>query len=153
MKKILAKIESLVADEYFSEVGNRKVCHVVRHNKTEILPYNIPPVPYVQWTGSTESEYFTAKFYGGVLSIVIAEREMELTEDRRMGIAVCQSLKKLVPHIKSERDIIKIAPQHSQYIMNDYTEDLANITFRDVMKILDWRYLSRKVKEDDSFEG
>jgi len=96
---------------------------------------------YKAWFGSTETEYFSIIFVRAILTISIAEREMELGK-KTINYAILTKLYNNLDNKSKEQaesDFIK-------YNMYGYKEDLKHVTFDDIMTVLKWTYYSDKVK-------
>jgi len=102
------------------------------------------------WRGALKDEYFYIVFIGGVVVVSVAECEFQLGQIS-VNYAESESLLK-------SAEIIKAADKEfKQQLQSDYTNIIAKqeqdeITFDDVMIILDWRYADlARVDESDLF--
>jgi hypothetical protein len=101
------------------------------------------------WRGALENEYFEIMFLGGVVVVSVEEREMELGK-RSVTYAESQSL-------LDSAELVKGASPELQgsIIQEEYTKVIAKceqneITFADIMFILNWQYAEgAKVDEAD----
>lgn len=86
------------------------------------------------WQGSTEKEYFSVVFINGVLSVSISEREMRLLEEARIYALSTEMIK-----AANEVDEIRRTEMVYNYLNTTFISDIKEITFEDVMKVLNWK--------------
>ncbi len=100
------------------------------------------------WRGALKDEYFSIMFIGGVVIVSVEEREMELGK-RSVTYAESQSL------LDSAELIKGASPELQGSIQAEYTNVISKreqneITFSDMMFILNWQYVEgAKVDESD----
>ncbi len=132
-----------LSDEQATPLQNRMVECVTK--STAIHPiYG----KYVMWRGTTELEFFTVMFVGGVLVLSLAEREFNLV-DSAINYAESQTLLDTAELVKGS------SPEMQVELQRNYSGVIAKreqneITFADVMFILKWQYVEgAKVDESD----
>ncbi len=100
------------------------------------------------WRGAVKDEYFSVMFVGGVIVVSVEEREMELGKNS-VTYAESQSLLDTAELVKGS------SPEMQGEIQGQYTNVISKreqneITFADVMFILNWQYIEgAKVDESD----
>ena len=148
--KTLIKFNGDQTPAFLKSIKGKKVCDVTRRQRIKDLSLLNTKMPYVQWNGSTETEYFIAIFYSGMLSLDINEREMLLgTQEHVPVIAISNQLELLNEASKTKDEFNRKIQLNIKYVMGEYLKDLVNISFTEVMKIAGWKFASRKVKEND----
>jgi hypothetical protein len=144
----LIKFEGKKIPEFLNKFKGRKVCDV--SHKIGLKPAVLgDPVPFVIWRGSTETEYFIVTFYGGMVMMDIQEREMLLGHEEFYIIALAPTLGELNDMSMTLDQFDKKVSLNVEYLLKKYQTDIEDIRFTDVMKILGWKYVSRKVKEEN----
>jgi hypothetical protein len=129
-------------DEDRKRIQNKKVCDVVEFIVPSDLGY------YKGWIGSTENEYFSVAFVKGVLSVSLEEREMRVGWDIT-NVAMVSYLHDLLTTKKM--DVSTINHIVDVYNKESCENDIKSVKFTDIMKVLDWKFKSRKVKVDIHF--
>lgn len=133
---------TLFRDEEKKRIQGKKVCDVVEFVIPSDLGY------YKGWIGSTENEFFNIALVKGVLSISLEEREM-CVGWKITNVAMITHLHKLITSTKINAvDIAKILDTYNH---KDCDADVKDVKFSDVMKVLKWKFKSRKVKVDEHF--
>jgi hypothetical protein len=151
MSARLIKFNGKKADSLLKQIKGKKVCDVVRRRtlRTFADPRSEKKFPFLQWSGTTEDEFFVATFYAGLLTLDVNEREMLLgRQETVIIVALSAQLETLNVIAKNDTDFTEKADQNAFYLQNHYKDDLENLRFRDAMKIFDWKFTSRKVKEE-----
>jgi len=114
------------------------------------MPMLETKMPFVQWRGTTETEFFAVTFYGGIVTLDINERELLLgREENVLVVAVVKSLVALNKASKTKDQFTKKLQLNIEYINAQYLKDVETLTFKDIMRIVKWKFVSRKVKEND----
>lgn len=149
MSARLIKFNGKKADSLLKQIKGKKVCHVIRRKILNAVPQAATKFPFLQWSGTTEDEFFVATFYAGLLTLDINEREMLLGwQETVIIVALSSQLETLNIIAKTNKDFTEKADQNAFYLQNQYQDDLENLSFRDAMKIFGWKFASRKVKEE-----
>ena len=130
------KIISVTNPKDIESVQNRKVMDVVEY--LESFPTG---VKYKAWTGSTEAEFFSIMFTGGLLTISLNEREC----DAGRNVINYGMLASLQDHLL-KLSHVQAAAYLLEYNMFLYESDMNIISFNDVMTALKWEFHSDKVK-------
>jgi len=120
----------------YESVKNRLIEYV-----TEYKIKSIDGKKYVGWYGTTETEFFSIVFVGGVVSVSLAERQMQIGESYCLPLIVSKLEKAAL--IDDQMEKIRIL---SKYNLNYANRDLEKATFKDIMKPLGWKFASKKVK-------
>lgn len=100
--------------------------------------------PLLVWKGETENEYFLISFTMGVLVGSINEREMLLNNE---CYALAQS--ESCFSISTEQEQHKKVLAMDKYMRENYKTDMDELTFKDVMKFLKWKFINKKVKMEE----
>jgi len=108
---------------------------------TEYKIKSIDGKKYAGWYGSTETEYFSIVFVGGVVSISLAERQMKIGEDYCLPLIVSR-LKSVAITNDNNKKLVVLG----NYNYKHANKDLDRVSFKDVMKPLGWKFASKKVK-------
>lgn len=139
--------------DFLKMMKGKKVCNITRHLQKNPIVNGVSSVlPYIRWNGTTENEYFYAMFYGGMVLMNINERELLLNTSTDFKIiALSKYLESLIKASETTNDFLKKIQCNAEYVKENFQKDLESITFQDIMSILGWKFLSRKVKEDDSY--
>jgi hypothetical protein len=150
MKNRLLKFKGEKAKEYISQIKGKKVCNVVRRKLHNEVPLLGSSAPYLQWSGTTEEEFFVATFYGGLLMLDVQEREMMLGKDPEAHIvAITNKLKELNVSSKTTDQFVNKIALNVAYLKDGYPDDIENLRFTELMKIIGWKFASKNVKEDE----
>lgn len=144
----LLKFNGSRVPDFLKKFKGRKVCDVSRKISLNTMPLGTP-LPFITWKGSTETEYFIATFYAGMVIIDIQEREMLLGQTEFYIIALAPTLYKLNDASMTIEQFNQKVSLNAEYLVKHYNEDIKNIQFKDVMKIMGWKYASKKIKEED----
>ncbi len=133
----------LLTPENALPLQNRIVECVFKTSKTHPL-YG----KFSMWHGALETEYFEVMFLGGVVVVLIAEREMELGK-HSVAFAESQSLLDMAELIKGSSPELKVSLQ-DEYTNVISKREQMEITFANIMSILNWQYVEgAKVDETD----
>jgi len=130
-------IVSITPKEEIERVQNRKVMDVSEYEETSPIGLG----DYKAWNGSVEMEYFSIIFMKGVMTISLAEREMDLI-DKPINYAILTKLHNLL----KTKTKLECMQTYAMYNNEGYKDDLKSITFNDIMKALKWTFHSEKVK-------
>ena len=153
MDNILIKFAGRNTPDFLKSIKGKKVCNVTRRTYFRKIPFLESQMPFMQWDGSTEMEYFVITFYGGFLTFSMDEREMLLGRPENLSvIALSKQLDFLNYASKTEEQFNKQLQLNIEYIKHNYQQDAEKLTFSEIMKIIGWKFASRKVKEEESFE-
>lgn len=103
------------------------------------------------WVGALENEYFTILFLGGVIILSVAEREFILGQNN-VVFAETISLLQAAELIKGS------TPEIQQNIQNQYNtivslQEQNEITFDNIMSILNWQYTDEAVVDETDLLG
>lgn len=103
------------------------------------------------WVGALENEYFTILFLGGVIILSVAEREFILGQNN-LVFAEATSLLQATELIKGS------TPEIQQDIQNQYNtivslQEQNEITFNNLMSILNWQYTDESVVDETDLLG
>ena len=85
------------------------------------------------WRGSVTDEYFVISFIRGVLSISLNERECNL-DNNVCHYAVSDGL------FASSKEKTNLMEVMGDYVKTSHDKEQNEISFTDVMAILDWKY-------------
>lgn len=91
---------------------------------------------FVNWRGSTETEYFSIIFLKGILTVSIDEREMKVGWEP-VNFAISSKLADMFASVKGDLEQTAMAAKYSR---EEYQKELDNISFTDVMVALSWKY-------------
>lgn len=135
------KIFQFTDEAIKKSIQNKKVANVAEHEVDHVIHGR-----YKLWKGTTELEYFTISFIKGIITISICEREYQIM-DNIFHYAVLKDLSEELERVNKDNKSLNpiIQPEYN------FDKDLDTIKFSDVMRILKWKYVSRKVKVDTSF--
>ena len=112
----------------------RTVCDVTEFHITHPLLGKI-----AQWKGSVEEEYFSIIFAKGILTVSLVEREHYLDQSA-VNYAISERLLKILS--KSENETVKKAGI-LDYHFRQYPKEQEDVSFTDVMVVLEWKYKER----------
>lgn len=148
--KRLIKFKGAKTPAFISRIKGKKVCDVTRHKFLNHVPLDMAKMPFVQWRGSTEDEFFVATFYGGLMTLDINEREMLLGNEETVTIvALASKVQTLNAASTSDEEFAHKVQMNAEYLAKGYMDDVENLKFSELMKIIGWKFASRKVKEED----
>lgn len=129
----MAELDIIAPQEIAAPLQNRMVCDVLETRATMPGTGRI-----VSWRGSTQEEYFSILFVQGVITVALNERECLLSESF-VNYAMSMALSKAMKGLPGRDDATK-----QEDIQNYYTKlaeaELNEITFIDVMNLLNWQY-------------
>lgn len=129
-----------VTDSQLKRLQNKKICDVTEIVVASSVGY------YKGWTGSTEEKWFSIVFVKGVLTVSVEEREMYLGKFP-INLALSDTLEEMLsPPVTATKNMMV-----DMYNSSLYLEDLRKITFKDIMKLLKWKFLNRNVKVQEHF--
>ena len=113
---------------------NRVVCDVCEYRHTH-------PVfgPFVVWRGSVAEEWFTIMFMRGILTISLAERECQVGENI-IHYAMSEVMAKCYNTGKNGATPIGEVEAVAEYLAKTMPKEIAEISFTDVMVVLNWKY-------------
>ena len=152
MKNRLIQFGGKAIKPFIEQIKGKKVCYVLRKTFLGNVPIVEAKLPFVQWHGATEDEYFISTFYGGIVTLDLNEREMLLGKPETViVVALVKSLETLNKSSTTSEQFSDKVNLNCQYINSEYKKDLDTIRFSDIMKIIGWKFVSRKVKEEDHF--
>jgi hypothetical protein len=112
------------------QVQNRIVCDVSEFQS------RIEDVEVKSWTGSTNEEYFCICFVKGILTITIEERECHVGR-KQINYGVSEDLKTLL--VNAQKNNGNAQQVAVEYVSSGYIQDVKNISFKDVVKVLKWK--------------
>ena len=144
----LIKFNGVRIPDFLKKFKGRKVSEVIR--KVSLRPVFLgTSVPFITWKGSTETEYFVSNFYGGMVMMDVQEREILLAQEDFYIIALAPTLGKLNDSSITIDQFTQKINLNAEYLIKGYVEDIENIQFNDIMKVMGWKYISKKVIEED----
>ena len=120
---------------------------------TQSKRLNNAGVPFIGWTGTTEDEFFMMAFVIGVLTIAISEREQCLTYADALSVVGFSEdcYNRLTVATKAGRPITAEEYQRVvDYNTNVYHKEIESLEFKDVMKLLKWKWKDKKERIDVS---
>ena len=151
MKKLsrLVKFAGAKTPTIFSKIKGKKVCDVMYHKYVTDSNSTALKIPFSQWRGTTEDEFFIFTFCGGVLTLDINEREMLLGHSDSINIiALASKIQGMNSFSYTSQDFEKKVELNIHYLKTDYLDDIENTKFSDIMKIIGWKFVRKNIKED-----
>ena len=79
----------------------------------------------------------------------VQEREILLAQEDFYIIALAPTLGKLNDSSITIDQFTQKINLNAEYLIKGYVEDIENIQFNDIMKVMGWKYISKKVIEED----
>jgi len=131
----MVKFEIIVPPIIAAMLQDRTVCDVCESHQTDSLLGKI-----VSWRGSVEEEYFSIIFAKGILTVSLVEREYNLGRSA-VNFAMSEHLFKVLKESKDNAALRTTAV--FDYHMKRSQKEQEEISFIDVMVILEWRYAER----------
>ena len=111
------------------------MCDVTEHHLTDPLLGKM-----ASWRGSVEEEYFSIIFAKGILTVSLVEREYNLGHSA-VNFAMSERLFRI---LKENKDNAALRTTETlDYYIKQNQKEQKEISFIDVMVILEWRYAER----------
>lgn len=126
----MVKFKEIKPPDVSETVKHRIVCDVCESRHVSLYG------EFINWRGSTETEYFSIIFLKGILTVSIDEREMRLGQDP-MNFALSAKLAELFATAKGDIEQTAMAVKYSR---EEYKKELDAVSFTDVMVVLQWKY-------------
>lgn len=137
----MVKFKQVKKEEEAEKVKNRVVCDVCEAHHQSVYG------EFVNWRGSTETEYFSIIFLKGILTVSIDEREQRVGNDP-LNVAMSEKLADMFMSAKGDLEKTASAVKYNR---EEYPKEIKTVSFTDVMVLLNWKYAPNAKIDYDPF--